>query len=231
MERVPTGIEGLDRLIEGGFPRPSSILLTGATGSGKSILGIQYLYKGAVDHDEPGIMISIESYATGFQWYAERFNFDIGALQKKKKLIFTSYDPADFRKFELRTLHSEIILQINRLIDQIGAKRLVIDSIAPIGHAITDRDAYRTLLYYISKAMKEKGVTTIFITEKPKDKLTTYDFEQYVMDGVLELSFVPKDDALARTLIVHKMVATNFPQAGYLVEIGDSGMSLVTTYV
>ena len=75
------------------------------------------------------------------------------------------------------------------------------------------------------------GVTTLFVTEKPRGRLTSFDFEQYVMDGVLELSFTPKDDAMARTLMVHKMIATNFPNAHYLFDISEKGMELVTTYI
>jgi KaiC/GvpD/RAD55 family RecA-like ATPase len=230
MDRVNTGIPGLDGLIEGGFPHPSSILVTGPTGSGKSIFGLQFLYAGAKQFNEPGFMVNIEGYPNELRWYSERFNWDIGTMQKKGKLVFSSYDPVDFEKFELRTLHSEIIMQLNKIIDQIGAKRVVIDSITPLGQSVNEKARFRTLLYYISRSLKEKGCTTLFISEKTNDYLTAFDVEPFVMDGVIELSFSPREDTLNQVLIIRKMVATQFPMAKYLMDISGEGIRLATSY-
>lgn len=231
MNRVKTGIHGLDSILEGGFPAPSSILVTGPPGSGKSIFSLQYLYNGVKLYNEPGFMVTIESYENDFQWYAERFEWNIADLQKKNKLIFSSYDPVEFSKFELRTLHSEIILQLNKVIDQIGAKRIVFDSITPLAQAINDKAKFRTLLYYISRSLKKKGCTTLFVVEKPFDNgLTEYGVEPFVLDGVIDLFFNPGQDSLNQTLMVRKMIATQFPMAKFLVDITDEkGMQLATT--
>ena len=230
MQRIPTGIPGLDGLIEGGFPHPSSILVTGATGTGKSIFGMEYLYNGAAEYDEPGFMVNIAGYPNDLQWYSEKFKWDINKLQKKGKLVFSSYDPVDFEKFDTHNLHTEIIMQINKIIDQIGAKRIVIDSVAPLAQSINDQARFRTLLYYLSKAFKEKGCTTIFISESSKDQLTQYNVEPHVMDGVLELSMTSKDDVMNQTLMVRKMVATKYPIAKYLIDFGENGLQLATSY-
>ncbi len=235
MDRVKTGIPGLDELIEGGFPNPSSILVTGPPGSGKSIFGLQFLYNGAVLYNEPGFMISVEAYNKDFQWYAERFNWDIVGLQKKDKLIFSSYDPVEFGKFELRSLHSEIILQLDKVIKEIGVKRIVFDSIAPLAQSINNKSKFRTLLYYISRSLKERGCTTLFVSEKPPmpnnvmDNLTEYNVEPFVLDGVIDLFFNAGQDSLNQTLMVRKMIATRFPMSKYLIDIGDNGMQLATS--
>ena len=236
MDRVKTGIPGLDELIEGGFPNPSSILVTGPPGSGKSIFGLQFLYNGAVLYDEPGFMISVEAYNKDFQWYAERFNWDIVGLQKKDKLIFSSYDPVEFGKFELRSLHSEIILQLDKVIKEIGVKRIVFDSIAPLAQSINNKSKFRTLLYYISRSLKERGCTTLFVSEKPPmattnvmNNLTEYNVEPFVLDGVIDLFFNAGQDSLNQTLMVRKMIATRFPMSKYLIDIGDNGMQLATS--
>ena len=231
MNRVKTGIYGFDNLLEVGFPNPSSILLTGPAGAGKSIFSLQYFYNGVKLYNEPGFMVGIESYENDYQWYAERFNWDLTDLQKKNKLIFSSYDPIEFSKFELRTLHSEIILQLNKVIDQIGAKRIVFDSITPLAQAINDKSKFRTLLYYISRSLKKKGCTTLFVTERAHDSpgLTEYGIEPFVLDGVVDLSFTPGKDSLNQTLMVRKMVATQFPMAKYLIDISEKkGMQLAT---
>jgi KaiC/GvpD/RAD55 family RecA-like ATPase len=228
VERVRTGIPGLDALLEGGFPKPSSILLTGPPGAGKTIFGLQYLYKGVSEYNENGFMVKIEGFESDLQWYVERLGFDIPKYQKEGKLVITAYDPAEFAKFELRTLHSEIILQLRKIIQQIDAKRVVIDSVTPLGLSINDKANYRTLLYYISKALKEMGCTTIFVAEKMGDK--TIGVEEYVMDGIIDLDFVSKEDSLMQTLLVKKMKATKFPIARYALDISDKGLQLATSF-
>lgn len=230
MERIKTGIPGLDSILEGGFPHPSSILVTGPTGVGKSLLGLQYLYQGAKDYDEPGFMINIEGYETDLEWNMDKFGYDIPALQKKGKLVFSTYDPIDFEKFELRTLHSEIIIQLRKIIDSIGAKRIVFDSITPLGLSVNNPARFRTQLYYISKALKESNCTTLFISEKVGEGLTRFNVEQFVMDGVLDLDFSVREDTYVQTLMVRKMKATSAPLAKYLMNITEKGIELATSY-
>lgn len=232
MIRMKTGIPGLDNILEGGFPHPSSILVTGPVGSGKSIFGLQYLYKGAKDYREPGFMISVEGYPSDFSWYQEKFNWDLKSLQELGLLIFSRYDPADFEKFSLRTLHSEIILQLLKVVDSLRIKRVVIDNINPIAQHVGDPSVFRTMLYYMSKALKEKDCTVLFITEKPagKEQLTYLDVEPHVMDGVIELDPVERGETSTFTLNVRKMVATNIQPGKFKAEITDEGFKLATSY-
>jgi KaiC/GvpD/RAD55 family RecA-like ATPase len=218
----------LDELIGGGFPEASSILLTGPTGTGKTIFGLQYLYNGAKDYKEPGFMISTEDYPTDFQWNQEAFGWNFKTIQDQNLLVFSRYDPVDYEKFTMSSLYSEIILQVSKVIDSVGVKRVVFDSVSPIGAALDNKSTFRTILYYFSKALKEKGCTTIFIFEKPytTGALTQYDVEQFIMDGVIELSFAQQEDALVHTLSIRKMKATNFQQARYILEFNESGIKI-----
>lgn len=230
MKRISTGVPGLDDIIEGGFPHPSSILLTGPTGAGKTIFGLQYLYRGARDFGEPGLMISVEAYPINLQWYTERFKWDLKELQDQNLLVFSAYDPVDFEKFEMRTLHGEVIMQLEKVIDSIGATRVVIDSITPLGWWMDSRNRFRTTLYYLSKALKERGCTTLFISEKTGDGLTPFDIEPFVMDGVIELGRTEREGSVSSTLSVKKMVATEVPVVSLTTDISDNGLRIMPGY-
>jgi KaiC/GvpD/RAD55 family RecA-like ATPase len=230
MERISTGIEGLDDVLEGGFPNPSSILIVGPTGSGKSLFGLQFLYHGASEYGEPGFMVRTEGYPTDYQWYTERFKWDIAALQRKGALLFSTYDPADFEKFNLNTLHSEVILQLSRVIESIKAKRVVIDAITPIRYSVPDAGKFRTILYYVSRALKEKGCTTLFISEKTGEGLTPFGVEPFVMDGVIELRCKSEKTISARELVVRKMLATSVFPEPYSIDISEDGMRLSSAF-
>jgi KaiC/GvpD/RAD55 family RecA-like ATPase len=83
MQRIPTGIPGLDELIEGGFPEGASILLSGGPGSGKTIGAMQFIYEGARTYNEPGIYVTMESNLKDITWNMQRFQWDIKSLQEK----------------------------------------------------------------------------------------------------------------------------------------------------
>ncbi|MHA2602834.1 MAG: ATPase domain-containing protein, partial [Candidatus Thorarchaeota archaeon SMTZ1-83] len=86
IERVKTGIPGLDELIEGGFPRGDTILIAGRAGTGKSIMANQFLYKGATEYDEPGVLVTLEESPLLIKRNMMRFGMDLDALVKEKKL-------------------------------------------------------------------------------------------------------------------------------------------------
>ena len=104
MDRVRTGVKGVDELLEGGIPEGSAVLLTGGSGTGKTIFALQYLYEGAKTYEEPGVFITLEGNVKNITWNMENFNWDIKKLQDKSMLkiyrlnrIFT-YKPRHFFK-------------------------------------------------------------------------------------------------------------------------------------
>ncbi|MEM4327060.1 MAG: ATPase domain-containing protein, partial [Candidatus Diapherotrites archaeon] len=85
MERTKTGIKGFDELINGGFPRGSTILLSGGPGTGKTIFGLTYLYVGAKEYNEAGLYITLEENLKNIVWNMETFGWDIASLQATSK--------------------------------------------------------------------------------------------------------------------------------------------------
>ncbi len=120
MERVATGIKGFDELVEGGFPKGASILITGPPGSGKSIFSMQYLYNGAMK-GENGIYIYMDSGLELLKEQAKQFGMDFDKLEKEGKITFI-HVPLTKRRFDLFYGMEDAVKKIN-------AKRLVFDSL------------------------------------------------------------------------------------------------------
>lgn len=228
MKRISTGISGLDEILEGGFPHPSGILLTGPPGIGKSVFGLQFLYDGATKN-EPGFLMQIEGYATDVEWYSERFGWDVKSLEEKGTLMFSSFDPMEFAKWDLSTFHSDIVLRLHKIIDSIKAKRIVIDSITPVGLSMQSLGQFRTLVYYLVKALKSKGCTTIFVSESQNGK-PLMGVEEFVMDGVIRLDYEQRDGSTMPVMFIEKMVATSIANRKYVTEISDLGFKIVNPF-
>lgn len=231
VKRLKTGVPGLDELLEGGYPHPSTILLTGNSGTGKTIFGLQYLYNGVKKYEEPGIYLTIQGQGTDITWYASRFNLDIHTLQDERKMIVSSYKISEYEKFSSSTVAREIEKRLSRIIDSIGAKRVVIDSISPFGYFSSSKADYSKLLYKISKALKEKDCSTLFISEKPYNgELTPFKVEPYISDGVISLSRKEKRGNRKRTLHIHKMTATKTPLEDITFNLSEDGFKLLPSY-
>src|SRR6202051_5022599 len=89
---IKTGIEGLDSILLGGIPRTNVILVQGVTGSGKTLIGSEFIYRGIAQHNEPGLIVVFETNPDKLIRDAAGFGWNLDELQREKKLqiIFTS---------------------------------------------------------------------------------------------------------------------------------------------
>jgi len=130
LERASSGIEGLDSLVEGGFPKKSLMLIAGNPGTGKTIFSAHFLYRGAVDYGENGIYVSFVEDKESFIQYMRRFNMDFELLEREGKVKILS----------MLTMKSKAVSTLlQMIIDTIGslkAKRLVIDSFSTLAQAL-----------------------------------------------------------------------------------------------
>jgi KaiC/GvpD/RAD55 family RecA-like ATPase len=219
MNRTRTGIPGLDKLLEGGFPEASTILLAGPPGTGKTIFGLQFLYNGIVDNGEPGVLIQLGEFPKSLYWYAEEFAWDFSELQKQKSLSIYSFDPKDYYSFAPKTLKSQVLDKLQKLIETLKVKRLVVDSITPLRPSISDEYEYETTLHYMINFFKEMNLTALLVADE--EKRERYSTEAHIVDGVLHIDFEKNADEKQwdKKLRIEKMEATNFPMAWYPVNI------------
>ena len=133
IERTPTGIEGLDELIEGGFPNGHAILVCGGPGAGKTTFGIQFLVKGIEEYGEPGLYVSLGEPADYLKVYMLRFGWDLDSLAKKGLLNIIEFPPAKLHEISISGLANLI------RISSFGVKRIVIDCITTLEFNVSSR--------------------------------------------------------------------------------------------
>ncbi len=222
IERVQTGIPGMDELLNGGIPRGASVVLAGGAGTGKSITAMQFIYNGAVQFKEPGVFVTIQTNKQNLMWDMENFNWDLKSLQDKnllkiERLKFTPSDNMQDQVLEQLTIIAKMVKSIN-------AKRLVIDSISALGVWFTEKGQLRNTLFRFLDALKEIGCTTILTaeTQGQMHQLGTFGVEQYVADGVIALYFVPPN----RSIFIRKMRGTNHSKRIHPMDITSQGITV-----
>ena len=224
MERILTGIEGLDRITAGGFPKGSSILVSGAAGTGKTILAMQFLYNGALKCNEAGLYVTFETNPKTISWDMESFGWDIKKLQDKNlfkiyKLNITATRPEQVRQ----QIESELRI-IAKMAKEINAKRLVVDSTTAFGARLASTAELRGFLYNFCDSLKELGCTTILTAETRggKNDFSAFGVEEFVVDGIVSLYFTPPN----RSIFVRKLRGTNHSKRVHPFEINGKGVEV-----
>lgn len=220
MNRVPSGIPGLDDLIEGGFPESSSVLLSGGAGTGKSIFCMQYLYYGAKTLNEPGVYITLEEGPHNLWWNTQRFKWDLLPLEQKNLLRIYKFEPAKDNRDDLEEQTARIIEKAK----SINAKRLVIDSITAFSFWMNDPAKLRYAVYLLIEELRKLKCTSILTceTDGGKNSVSRFGVEEFLSDGVIQLHFVPPH----RSMIVRKMRGTNHDKRVHPWEITEQGVSV-----
>ena len=172
IKRIKTGIPGLDKLIEGGFVEHSVILVTGETGTCKTIFGSQFIYEG-LKNKEPGVYITLEESPDDIKNDVKQFGWDFEKYEKNGLLRLIYHDPV-----QVNNIDSVIIGEINSL----KAKRLVIDSTSLIGLNIENPAQIRRRLFNIVNAIKRNRCTAVIISEIPEGKkgLSRFEVEEFL---------------------------------------------------
>ena len=212
--RVPTGIDGLDPLIEGGFPRGSLVLLAGNPGTGKTIFSMQFLYKGAEDCGENGVYVSFaENWDTIIYNTSRLFGRDLRNNEEGHGTVKI----LDFTTVTEKGL-STILEMILEEVTLLKAKRLVIDSFSAMAQAFKEPIEARIIIHNIlGKLVRQLGCTTILIVEVPTgSEKIGISIEEFVADGVIVLRKDSYDGRLIREIEIPKLRGTKIEQQRFL---------------
>ncbi len=230
--RVPTGITGLDTLIEGGFAKDTFNLVVGPPGSGKTLFGAQFIYNGAKFYDEKGVFLALEESRDNVLRAITNFSPDFGDMLDEGKInlidfgeIRKSCDTEEELKGEIASL-STIQKFLNNYIDTSGAKRVVVDSLSAISLYYPMMNNMRRELFRFARFLKDKGVTSVLVSELITNNDRKFNVEQFVSDSVIVLGYENVNNEFRRTVTVYKMRFTKHDPYKHPFRISEEGIEV-----
>jgi len=243
-ESVPTGVPGLDELISGGFPRGRVILVLGGPGTGKTVLASQFLYNGISEHNENGILVSLDEGQNHFVAEMMKFGWDFKKAEEEGKFAFIDATRlsrvAIFKEKMLKEEASSLRgkqLQIDKLIEElqykiklIGAKRVVLDTLASLFYRFTDPIERRTAGVDLIEALSDLETTTIVTTELSHLALERNILdEEFLVHGVIMMQTIFSGGSTTRGLQVEKMRGVNVNPNLVPYTIDQNGIEVFST--
>jgi circadian clock protein KaiC len=223
VQKVPTGIPNLDKIVGGGFTRNNIITISGSTGSGRTIFGIQFLANGAYEYDEKGMYISFSEPKYSLFANMSSFIFNLPELEKNKKVIFIEYPHNELDQF----LEKENA--ILELIDTLGVQRLVLDPIGPL-FSFVEPQYQKIHMQKLINIIRKWGVTTIITADDlfpadPNIPRTDIGIEN-LSDGFIHLGWKIINEKRMRILEVIKMRGSAHKHGFYEYEIDNNGIKI-----
>ena len=188
LPKCKTGIPGLDEITGGGLPKGRPTLVCGGAGCGKTLMGIEFLVRGAMLHNEPGVFLAFEETAEELAQNVRSLGFDLDELIEKKKLAvdYIYIERSEIEETGDYDLEG-LFIRLGHAIDSIGAKRVVLDTLETLFSGLSNLAILRSELRRLFRWLKEKGVTAVITGERGNGSLTRHGMEEYVSDCVLLL--------------------------------------------
>ena len=231
MKRVKTGIPGMDEILNGGFPKRNVVLLAGGPGTGKTIFGMQYLWAGISQYDEPGIYVALEEHPVQVRINMEQFGWDVRQYEENGKFAivdgFTAGigEAAKREKYVVRAPDDvqALVDVIRAAIRDIGAERVVVDSVTTL--YLTKPVVARNTVLQIKKVLSGMGCTAILVSQvSVTDRGFGGPGVEHAADGIIRLDLEEIKGELQRSLIVWKMRGTAHSMRRHPFEITSNGI-------
>jgi KaiC/GvpD/RAD55 family RecA-like ATPase len=218
IERVTSGIPGLDKLISGGFVKGSTVLITGGTGTGKTTFCAQFLWHG-LQKNEHGVFVTLEEDVDDIKTDMLQFGWDFEKFEKKRMFRMIYQNP-----FEISDISSSII----DAIDSINAKRVVIDPISLLGMYVKDPAAMRKRMFQIVRLMKKSGCTSLITSEIAEGSkgLSRFGVMEFIVDGVILITYFNIGSESFGNLEIRKMRRTDHMHGTFPLYMSKNGLKV-----
>jgi circadian clock protein KaiC len=228
LPKCPTGIHGLDEITLGGLPRGRPTLVCGGAGCGKTLLGMEFLVRGATQFDEPGVCLSFEETSEELASNVASLGFDLADLIKRKKLlidhVYLDRSVIDETgEYDLEAL----FVRLGHAVDSIGAKRVLLDSVEALFAGLDNEAILRSELRRLFRWLKDRNLTAVVTGERGQSTLSRHGLEEYISDCVILLDHQVTETVLTRRLRVVKYRGSTHGMNEYPFLIEHDGISVL----
>ncbi|HEY8896206.1 MAG TPA: circadian clock protein KaiC [Niastella sp.] len=228
LEKTPTGINGFDEITNGGIPANRPTLICGEAGAGKTLFSIEFIVRGALQYNEPGVIMVFEERAEDLEMNVASLGFNLKKLQKDN-LLWIDHVHIDRSEIEETGMYDldGLFIRLAHAIDTIGAKRVMLDTIENLFGGFENENILRAELRRLFSWLKDKGITTIITAEKGRGTLTRHGLEEYVSDCVILLDHRVKNQISTRLLRVVKYRGSLHGTNEYPFLIDEEGITVL----
>ncbi len=229
LRRCITGIPRLDSALSGGIPSGSVVLLSGASGTGKTVLGMQWLFHGACN-DEPGIYLTMTEPVTKLIRHASTLSFYDSAIIDKAGLVLEdlrnrkSFITLEKKKKLSREDINPVIDDIKQLVSGGRARRLVLDSVTAVCRFLGDSHLIRHFIFRLGTVLGYLNCTAVLISEVHDGGYSAFDVEEFISDGIIHLGREKVGDDVVRALEIVKMRGVLFSPGPHYYKITEDGI-------
>jgi len=208
IRKLPTSILGFDTIAQGGLPEGRTTLVTGTSGSAKTIFAAQFLASGIVEHHEPGVFVTFEEPPEDIRSNVASLNWDIAGWERDRKWAFVDASPELTEPPVLAGGYDlgALLARVEHAVRSLNARRVAVDSIGGVFTQLPDDATIRFELFRLGRALKEMGVTSLITAERTEEygAISRYGVEEFVSDNVIILRNVLEEEARRRTLEILK---------------------------
>lgn len=228
LPKARSGVQGLDEITNGGLPRGRPTLVCGSAGCGKTLFGIEFLIRGALQYGEPGVFISFEETEAELTANVASLGFDLGRLVAEKKLAI---DHVRVERSEIEETGEYdlegLFVRLGHAVKSVGAKRLVLDTVESLFASLPNPAVLRSELRRLFRWIKDRGLTAIITGEQGEGLLTRSGLEEYVSDCVIALDHRVTDLVSTRRLRIVKYRGSIHGTNEYPFLIDQDGISVL----
>jgi circadian clock protein KaiC len=228
LKKSLTGIPGLDEITNGGLPTGRPTLVAGGPGSGKTLLGIAFLVNGAVQFNEPGVLMSFEQNAEELAQDVASLGFDLPALVDERRLVvdYVHVERSEIEETGEYDLEG-LFVRLDHAVRSIGAKRVLLDTIEALFAGLQNEAILRAELRRLFRWLRERELTVVITGEKGEGTLTRHGLEEYVTDAVIQLDHRVFEQISTRRIRVVKYRGSHHGTNEYPFLIDADGLNVL----
>jgi circadian clock protein KaiC len=226
--KAPTGISGLDEITFGGLPAGRPTLVSGGPGSGKTLLGVSFLVNGARQYDEPGVLLTFEENAEELAQDVRSLGYDLDKLVAERKLLvdYVHVDRSEIEETGEYDLEG-LFVRLDHAIKQVGAKRVMLDTIETLFGGLKDTGILRAELRRLFRWLRDRNITAVVTAERGEQMFTRQGLEEYITDAVIALDHRVYEQISTRRIRVVKYRGSHHGTNEYPFLIDRDGIQVL----